>query len=39
MFRLATRLLGTYLDLYGREIQIMARLETDSRLMEKLGVR
>jgi hypothetical protein len=39
MFRLATRLLGTYLDLYGREIQIMARLETDPRLMEKLGVR
>jgi hypothetical protein len=39
MFRLATRLLGTYLDLYGREIQIMAHLPTDRRLMEKLGVR
>jgi hypothetical protein len=39
MFRLVTRLLGTYLDLYGREIQIMAHLQTDPRLMEKLGVR
>jgi hypothetical protein len=39
MFRLVTRLLGTYLDLYGREIQIMAHLPTDPRLMEKLGVR
>ena len=39
MFRLVTRLLGTYLDLYGREIQIMAHLQTDQRLMEKLGVR
>jgi hypothetical protein len=39
MFRLVTRLLGTYLDLYGREIQIMAHLETDPRLMEKLGIR
>jgi hypothetical protein len=39
MFRLATRLLGTYLDLYGREIQIMAHLQSDPRLMEKLGVR
>jgi hypothetical protein len=39
MFRLVTRLLGTYLDLYGREIQIMAHLPTDPRLMEKFGVR
>ena len=39
MFRLVTRMLGTYLDLYGREIQIMAHLQTDQRLMEKLGVR
>ncbi len=39
MFRLVTRLLGTYLDLYAREIQIIAHLQTDQRLMEKLGVR
>ncbi|RPI98435.1 MAG: hypothetical protein EHM39_07970 [Chloroflexi bacterium] len=38
MFRLVTRMLGTYLDLYAREIQIMAHLHNDRRLMEKLGV-
>ena len=32
MFWLVTRLLGAYLDLYGREIQIMAHLQADPRL-------
>jgi hypothetical protein len=32
-------MLGTYLDLYAREVQIMAHLHNDRRLMEKLGVR
>jgi hypothetical protein len=39
MFRLTTRMLGTYLDFYGREIQIMAFLQADRRLMDELGVR
>jgi hypothetical protein len=38
MFRLVTRLLGTYLDLYAREIQIMAYLPTHPRLMDRLGI-
>ena len=36
MFRLATRLLATYIDLYAREVQIMSRLESDPRLLERL---
>jgi hypothetical protein len=38
LFRLVTRMLGTYLDLYAREVQIMAHLHNDHRLMEKLAV-
>lgn len=36
MFRLATRLLSTYLDLYAREIQLMSLLPSDPKLMEKI---
>lgn len=35
-FRKATALLATYLDLYAREIQIMAHLTTDARLAERV---
>ncbi len=38
MFCFVTRLLGAYLDLYAREIQIMAHLPADRRLSEMLGV-
>jgi hypothetical protein len=36
MFRLVTRLLSTYLDLYAREIQIMSLLPSDPKLLEKI---
>ncbi len=36
MFRLVTRLLATYLDLYAREIQLMSLLPSDRSLLEKL---
>lgn len=35
-FRTITRLLGAYLDLYAREIQIMSNLPADQKLMEML---
>ncbi len=37
-FRLVTRLLAQYVDLYAREIQIMAHLSADQRLMDYLEV-
>jgi hypothetical protein len=39
IFRLVTRTLGTYLDFYAREIQIIAHLQADQRLMDRLGFR
>lgn len=38
-FRMVTQLLATYLDLYAREIQIMAHLPSDPRLAERLAYR
>lgn len=38
MFRLITRLLSNYLDLYAREMLIMSRLPSDPKLMEKIVV-
>ncbi len=38
-FRMVTQLLATYLDLYAREIQIMAHLPADPRLAERLVYR
>ena len=37
-FRLITRLLAQYVDLYAREIQIMAHLSTDTKLKRYLNV-
>jgi hypothetical protein len=36
LFRHITRLLAAYLDLYAREIQIMAHLPSDPKLVEKI---
>jgi hypothetical protein len=38
LFRFITRLLAAYLDLYAREIQLMAHLSADQRLMNYLNV-
>lgn len=38
-FRMIIRLLGTYLDFYAREIQIMANLPADQKLMQMLASR
>jgi hypothetical protein len=38
LFRFITRLLAAYLDLYAREIQLMAHLPADQQLMNYLNV-
>ncbi len=39
LFRQLTRLLGAYLDLYARELQIMANLPADRALLDLLATR